>query len=86
MRFTEEAEDEDREYSVFVDSLKVYSSENFLSCFANYLAAFYCLNLAYPSALRKSMQFYQKVILNIQDNLQIEKSVVKILEKINMNV
>lgn len=80
------AEEDDTEYSVVVDSLQVVSSRNFLTCFANYLAVFYCLNLAYPTTLKKTLKFYQKVILNIEDNDQVEKSVVKILEKVNLNL
>ena len=73
----------DEAYSVFIDGLAITTSSSFLSAFACYLAAYYCFNLSYPASLRKTLQFFQRVMLNIQDTLKIDKSVVKILDKIN---
>ena len=76
-------EDEDTQYQVVVDAIPIASADTFLLAFAHYLASFYCLNLAYPACLRKTLHFFQRVILNIQDTLPIDKSIVKILDKIN---
>ena len=53
---------------------------------AVYLASFYVFNLAYPSTLKKTLTFIQKVILNIQDNVKIERSVVTRLERLNKHL
>ncbi|KAJ8017809.1 Sterile alpha motif domain-containing protein 3 [Holothuria leucospilota] len=70
-------------YDVIVDGLSIASSSTLKLAVANYLAAYYCFNLAYPKCLRKTLQFFQKVVLNIQDNLPIDKTLVKVLDKLN---
>ena len=48
-------ETEDEEYEVIVDDITVATAEEFSVAFANYLAAFYCLNLEYTTTLKKTL-------------------------------
>ncbi|XP_071820324.1 uncharacterized protein [Apostichopus japonicus] len=81
-----EGEEEVSSYTVKVDGFKVTESSNFMSAFAVYLATFYIFNLVYPTALKKTLNFYQRMILNIQDGLPVDKTVMRVVEKINMNM
>lgn len=74
---------EDKQFEVVVEGIPVTTSPSFMCAFTTYLVSFYCFNLAYPSSLKKTLNFIQKIILNIQDNLPIDKTVVKIVDKLN---
>lgn len=71
------------EYDIVVDGVAIATTDTFMCGFCNYLASFYCLNLAYPASLKKTLQFFQRVIMNIQDTSAIDKSVVRVVDKIN---
>ncbi|KAJ8032740.1 Sterile alpha motif domain-containing protein 3 [Holothuria leucospilota] len=74
------------EFSVFLEGEEVGSCSHLLPALSAYVAAYYVFNLAYPTAFKKTMAFFQKIILNIQDNLKFDRSVLSILEKINQNL
>ncbi|PIK39241.1 hypothetical protein BSL78_23915 [Apostichopus japonicus] len=74
------------EYTVIVETLEVATSKSLFAAMCNYLAVFYVLNMAYEPLLKKTLQFFQKIILNIDDTTPADKSVNKILEKLNMQM
>ena len=73
-------------FTISVDGVEVTNCSTLLPAVAVYLASFYVFNLAYPSTLKKTLTFIQKVILNIQDNVKIERSVVTRLERLNKHL
>ncbi|XP_038074352.1 sterile alpha motif domain-containing protein 3-like [Patiria miniata] len=70
-------------FSVEIDGTIVSSSKDVLSAMAVYLASFYVFNLAYPTRLKRTLTFFQKGVLNIQDNLKPERVVISLLEKLS---
>ncbi|PIK49006.1 hypothetical protein BSL78_14112 [Apostichopus japonicus] len=74
-----EGEEEVSSYTVKVDGFKVTESSNFMSAFAIYLATFYIFNLVYPTALKKTLNFHQRMILNIQDGLPVDNTVMRVV-------
>lgn len=55
------------EYDVVVDGVAIAATDTFMCGFCNYLSSFCYLTLACPASLKKRLQFFQRVILNIQD-------------------
>ena len=70
-------------FNVVIDGIAVSSSSNLMTALSIYFAGFYIFNLAYPSCLKKTCTFFQKVIFNTQDNLKPERAVISLLEKLN---
>lgn len=68
----------DDEYEVIVEKVTVATAENFSTAFANYLSSFYCLNLQYPDKLKKTLKFFQRVILDIKDDTPKGKPVTNL--------
>ena len=56
-------------FDVIIDEIAVSSSNNLMTAVTVFLASFYVLNLAYPTCLKKTLSFFQKIVLNIQDNI-----------------
>ena len=62
----QEGEDDEYMYTLMVDGISVTSSPVFITAFSMFISVFYCFNMAYPSCLRKTLNFFQKVILNME--------------------
>ena len=73
-------------FDVIIDEIAVSSSNNLMTAVTVFLASFYVFNLAYPTCLKKTLSFFQKIVLNIQDNIPLERSVLSLLEKLNKNI
>lgn len=69
---------EDDEYEVIVEKVTVAKAENFHTAFINYLSSFYCLNLQYTDTLKKTLKFFQWVVLGIKDNMPRGKPVINL--------
>lgn len=82
--FLLQTEDKDKSisFSLVVESKKLFSCENLLTALASYLSSFYVFNLEYPKGLRKSMQFIQRVFLQIKDKEKLHPSVYSLIEKL----
>ena len=74
------------EFSIYIDGVDVAHCTTLLAAVSVYLACYYVFNLAYPAGLKKTLTFFQKVILNIHDNAKIERSVVTLLERLNQHL
>ncbi|XP_038065708.1 sterile alpha motif domain-containing protein 3-like [Patiria miniata] len=70
-------------FSIVVDGIEVAHTDTFMSAFSCYVACFYVFNLAYPGVLRKTLNFFQRVILNIQDSAKVDRPVITLLDKLN---
>ncbi|XP_071855164.1 uncharacterized protein [Apostichopus japonicus] len=51
------------EIGYHIQYIQISTADTYLAAFAHYLAAFYCLNLAYPACLRKTLHFFSESLL-----------------------
>ena len=73
-------------FSTVIDGIDIAHSSTILMAFAVYLSSFYVFNLAYPVVLKKTLTFFQRIILNIQDASKIDRSVVTLLDRFNQHL
>ena len=48
-----------------------------------YISCFYVFNLQYPKVLNKTLQFIQRVYLNIKDSTKVHSRVYALIEKLS---
>ena len=80
--FIHQREEDDIVYTVMLEEESILETKHLLSAFEVYFACFYVFNLSYPKSLKKTMQFFQRPVLNIQDKEKVHPSVCALLEKL----
>ena len=73
-------------FSVFAEEVEIFKCDSFFEAFSGLLACIYVLNLAYPKELEKSFLFVQNVLLGLKDECTIDKRLVNVLSRINIEL
>ena len=64
----------DQEYSIFLDGISVAKLETLPRAYKLWFASVYVFNIAYPKQLTATLTFFQKVIMNIHDDLMMNNN------------
>lgn len=79
------------EFLIYADGEEVCITGDLMKALCLYLSMYYIFNLSYPASLAKTTMFYDRVLLDIQDNApkrdkklkNAEKRVNTLISKIN---
>ena len=70
------------QFSIKVDNIDILTVNDFLTAFKLMIACYYVFNIAYPKVANASMEFVQKVLMNVQDGTKISSKVLSLLAKL----
>ena len=70
-------------FHVYVDGIDIIATKEMKEAFALFLASFYIFNIAYPPKIEKSLQFYQKMFLQLDDSVPRRNAVIKLMNRVN---
>lgn len=70
------------EFTLQADGEEIAFTGNFITAVALWIAAFYVFNLNYPPGVSKTLQFLQRVILNVSDELPPPRSIITLTNKL----
>ena len=72
-----------KNFDIYADGIKILTVKSMAKAFANLIACFFVLNIAYPTKMQKTLTFLQKVILGLQDSVKTLGAVVTLLTNLN---
>jgi len=70
-------------FTLIADEEEIASSDSLIDGISMWISSFYIFNLEYPTCLKRTLAFLQKIILNIQDELAAPRPVVTLTNKLN---
>ncbi|KAJ8033840.1 hypothetical protein HOLleu_24204 [Holothuria leucospilota] len=70
-------------YTLFADGVEVASTEDCLTAVAMWVSTFYVFNMTYPQCATRSLEFVQRVILNITDEMPPSRAILRLTNQLN---
>ncbi|XP_076329999.1 uncharacterized protein LOC143235658 [Tachypleus tridentatus] len=57
----------DQEFKLYVDGFDIFATEDFVEAFTMYIGSFYIFNFTFPTNLKETFNFVERVVLKLYD-------------------
>lgn len=72
-----------KKFILMADGVEIAETDTILRAITLWVESFHCFNLNYPTCISKTLIFIQRIVLNIDDNIPVARSIRTQINKLN---